>query len=290
MALLAFLLAAPVFGQTAQRDMIVSTGWLATHLDGQVVVIEIGEKADYDAAHIPGARLLQRKDLLATVGNIPDELPPVDELEATFTKLGVGSTKRIVLYSRNPLFATRAWFTFDYLGQGARTSVLDGGIARWTAEGRPTANTPSSYDADTFTAKPNLAVILRLGSMKTLVCTRGTLKSSLVMLDARPEVDYDGQYSVAGVARAGHIPGAINVPWRRNLAGENGEALFRSEQELRALYSNVRVSRDTTVVAYCSTGVEASMTYFVLRYLGFSPMLYDGSFVQWSCDDETPVV
>jgi len=89
------------------------------------------------------------------------------------------------------------------------------------------------------------------------------------------------------VARAGHIPGAITVPWQRNLTDE---ALFRSNNELRSLYAERGVNRDATVITYCRTGVEASMTYFVLRYLGFDASLYDGSFVEWSNDDNAPVV
>ncbi|MGZ5494887.1 MAG: sulfurtransferase, partial [Thermoanaerobaculia bacterium] len=107
---------------------------------------------------------------------------------------------------------------------------------------------------------------------------------------ARPVTGYHGEVAGEGVDRAGHIPGAFNVPWERNLTGTTDDAVFRKAEELRGLYDAYKVTKSTTVIAYCRTGVEASMTYFVLRYLGFDPTLYDGSFVEWSNDAGTPVV
>ncbi len=273
-----------------RREMIVSTGWLASHLDGRVVVIEVGNKDDYETAHIPTARLLERHELLAMVDGVPDEIPPLQSLEAVFAKLGVGEEKRVVFYSRDPLLATRAWFTFDYLGHGHRASVLNGGFVRWTAEGKATTTEVPDVAAATFTASPNPSAITTLTAMKTLVRTRGSLGPALLMIDARPDVSYRGDHAGAGIDRAGHIPGAVNVYWRRNLDGPNDDALFRSDDELRNLYEKLGANRGTTIVAYCRTGLEASMTYFVLRYLGFDPSLYDGSFVEWSCDPDTPVI
>jgi thiosulfate/3-mercaptopyruvate sulfurtransferase len=126
--------------------------------------------------------------------------------------------------------------------------------------------------------------------MSILVRTRGSLGESLVTIDARPETFYRGNTPGQGVGRAGHIPGAINIPWSRNLTSTNDDALFRSPDELRSLYSAYKIGRGTTVITYCRTGVEASMTYFVLRYLGLDPVLYDGSFIEWSNSGATPVV
>ncbi|HEY3052769.1 MAG TPA: sulfurtransferase, partial [Thermoanaerobaculia bacterium] len=290
MLALGVLMALPAWSQATRSEMIVSTEWLAQKLDGQVIVVEVGEKNDYDRGHIPSARLLERKALLVRVDNIPNEVPPVADFEALLSRLGIGDTRRVVFYSREPLLATRAWFTLDYLGRGNRASVLNGGFARWVAEGRPTTTDVPIFQPASFTANPNAAALTTLPAMKVLVRVRRTLSPSLVLIDARPERSYRGEFAGAGVYRAGHIPGAISVYWRRNLADVSDGALFRTADELRALYANVGVTKESTVVTYCRTGVEASMTYFVLRYLGFDPSLYDGSFIEWSGNDSTPVI
>ena len=287
---LLFLAAVPLFSQATRREMIVSTEWLAAKLDGQVIVIEVGTKEDYAAAHIPSARLLERHTLMRDIENVPNELPPVAEFESAMTALGVGERTRVVFYSRDPLLAARAWFTFDYFGNGHRASVLNGGYARWIAEGRQTTTEVPVIVPARFEAQPNFAAVTNLKAMKVLVRARSSLGPALLIVDARPETSYRGDVAGAAVARAGHIPGAISVPWQRNLTNSADGALFRSDSELRALYTELGADRNTTVITYCRTGVEASMTYFVLRYLGYDPSLYDGSFVEWSNDVNAPVI
>ena len=287
---LLFLAAVPLFSQATRRDMIVSTEWLAAKLDGQVIVIEVGNKDDYAVAHIPSARLLERHTLMRDIENVPNEIPPVAEFESAMTALGAGERTRVVFYSRDPLLAERAWFTFDYFGNGNRASVLNGGYARWVAEGRQTTSDVPVIVPSKFTAEPNAAAVTNLKAMKILVRARSSLGPALLIVDARPETSYRGDTAGAEVARAGHIPGAISIPWQRNLTNSANGALFRSDSELRSLYADLGVDRNTTVVTYCRTGVEASMTYFVLRYLGYDPSLYDGSFVEWSNDVNAPVI
>lgn len=289
-AIFSLLVAFPAAAQTARKDMIVSTDWLAERLDGQVIVIEVGDKIDYDKGHIPSARLIERRVLLVDVDRIPSEVPGVVAFEQLLSRLGVGEEKRIVFYSRQPLLATRAWFTLDYLGQGHRAAVLNGGYGRWVAEGKSVTTDVPVYEPVTFTARPNPVALTTLPAMKVLVRGRRSLGASLVIIDARPERSYRGDFPGAGVDRPGHIPGAINVFWQKNLAGSSDDALFRSDAELSALYGDLGVTKGTTVITYCRTGVEASMTYFVLRYLGYDPSLYDGSYVEWTRDDSTPVV
>ncbi|MGZ8852323.1 MAG: sulfurtransferase [Thermoanaerobaculia bacterium] len=287
LATLLLTIALPVMGQSTRRDMIVSADWLAERLDGQVILIEVGEKGDYETAHIPSARFLARSALLRDIDNVPNEIPPVADFEAEMTALGVGNKTRVVFYSRDPLLATRAWFTFDYFGHGHRASVLNGGYARWVGEGKKTTTDVPAFVPAKFESEPNPAAVANLRVMKILVHTRNTLGPSLVIIDARPQTSYRGELAGSGVARAGHIPGAISVPWQRNLTDD---ALFRGDHELRSLYAGLGAKRETTLITYCRTGVEASMTYFVLRYLGFDASLYDGSFVEWSRDGNTPVV
>lgn len=288
LAALFLTVALPLMSQSTRRDMIVSTNWLAERLTGQVIVIEVGDKNSYNTGHIPTARLLERTTMMRDLENVPNELPAVADFESAMTALGVGNKTRIVIYSRDPLLATRAWFTFDYFGHGHRASVLNGGYAKWVAEGKTTTTDVAPVTPSTFEAEPNPAAVANLRAMRVLVRTRNILGPSLVIIDARPEPSYRGETAGNGVSRAGHIPGALSVPWSRNL--DNDGLLFRSDDDLRNLYGDLGVKKDTTVITYCRTGVEASMTYFVLRYLGLDPSLYDGSFVEWSNDDNAPVI
>src|SRR5450755_2186152 len=288
LAMLFLTIALPVMSQSTRRDMIVSTSWLSERLTGQVILIEVGDKSSYDVGHIPTARLLERATLMRDIDNVPNEIPPVADFEAAMTALGVGNRTRVVFYSRDPILATRAWFTFDYFGHGNRACVLNGGYARWVAEGRTTATDVPAFTPARFEADPNPSALANLRAMRVLVRTRNVLGPALVIIDARPQANYRGETAGHGVARAGHIPGALSVPWQRNL--DNDGMLFRSDDDLRNLYGDLGVKKDTTVITYCRTGVEASMTYFVLRYLGLDPSLYDGSFVEWSNDDNAPVI
>ncbi|MGZ4809178.1 MAG: sulfurtransferase [Thermoanaerobaculia bacterium] len=283
------MLLLPSWSYAARQEMIVSTEWLSARLDGQVIIVDVAEKADYEKGHIPGARLLERRLLMVTTDGVPNEIPPIADFEALMTRLGIGDKTRVVFYARDPLLPTRAWFTFDYFGQGHRASVLNGGYARWVSEKRATTTDVPLFEPSAFSAMPNPAALTTLRVMKALVRSRASLGDSLAVIDARPETGYRGDLAGTGVNRPGHIPGAINVSWQKNLTGPEDGALFRSDEELQALYARLGVNRNTTVITYCRTGVEASMTYFVLRYLGFDPSLYDGSFVEWSGDPDTPV-
>jgi thiosulfate/3-mercaptopyruvate sulfurtransferase len=116
-----------------------------------------------------------------------------------------------------------------------------------------------------------------------LIRYRSSLGDALVVIDARPAAAFHGVMAGEKIDadRAGHIPGAINVPWQLNVT-DSGE--FRTKEELQKLYAAVPMTRNTSIITYCRTGVEASMTYFVLRYLGLDPSLYDGSYYEWSRD------
>ena len=266
-----------------RSEMIVSTDWLAERLDGKVILVHVGTAEEYASGHIPGARLLERREILTTANGIPNELPPVPDLEKALTRIGASGKERIVLYSFEPLLATRAWFTFDYLGQGHRTSVLNGGLAQWKAEDRPITTDVPVFEPLPFEAAPNMAVLTIHRAMTPLIRYRSSLGDALVVIDSRPAESYRGVTPGADIDsdRAGHIPGAINVPWTLNIT-DNG--MFRGKDELTKLYAKIPMTRNTTVVTYCRTGVEASMTYFVLRYLGLDPTLYDGSYFEWSRD------
>jgi thiosulfate/3-mercaptopyruvate sulfurtransferase len=185
------------------------------------------------------------------------------------------------------LIAARVFVVFDYLGLGDHTGLLDGQLSRWRAEHRPLttavpAVTPSSW-------MPHLRpeVIVTLGAVRDLswAATHGARGAALI--DARPEEQYSGSGS-DGSSRMGHIPGATSLYWPRMLLSRE-DPVLRAPGELRALFAGAGAGPGDLVVAYCHSGVQASYTYFVARYLGYEARLYDGSFAEWSARADTPV-
>lgn len=272
------LLALSLSAQTLQEQMLVSPDWLQRRL-GIVTVLHIGDAAGYNARHIPGAVLVEMSSLFAQRSETPNELPPIDALERVFRDAGVDITGRIVVYSVDPLLAARAWFTLDYLGQGGRVSLLNGGLARWMAAGYAISTETPTPRAGTFEARVAPQTVTRLGTMREVVRLREQLGPNLVIIDARSPEQFSGNEAGPEVAHAGHIPGAVNVPYSSNF---DATGALRSVAELRTLYHRAGVIRDSANIVYCRTGMQASMTYFVLRYLGYDATLYDGSFIEWS--------
>lgn len=279
---LLFIAALPLTAQTLHQEMIVTTEWLAGQLEN-VVVLEIGDSATYAAAHIPGARLIETSEILAQRDGTPNELPAIDALEALFTRAGAGNRERIILYSRDPILAARAWFTLDYLGHGRRAAILDGGFTKWTDEQRPVSMETTPATPARFESRVNAATLAPFKAVRELVRYREILGDDLVIIDARSAQQYRGTEPGADINRPGHIPGAANIPWSDNLT-TGAVPRFLPEQELRGLYTTAGVTPKSTNVIYCRTGMQATLNYFVLRYLGYDAMLYDGSFIEWSRD------
>jgi thiosulfate/3-mercaptopyruvate sulfurtransferase len=276
--LIVFLLTLPLYAQRVQEQMLVSPDWLQPRL-GTVTVLHIGDAASYDARHIPGAVLIEMSSLVTQRDGTPNELPSVEALERTFRAAGVGATGRIVVYSVDPLLAARAWFTLDYLGQGGRASLLDGGLTKWVAAGYAVSTEKPSPRPGSFAARPVPQTVTRLATLREIVRLREQLGPSLVLIDARSPEQYYGDEAGPDVSHPGHIPGAMNIPYTSNF---DSSGALRSVADLRTLYHGAGVTRDSGNIVYCRTGMQASMTYFVLRYLGYDATLYDGSFIEWS--------
>ena len=271
-------LALPIHAQAVREEMLVSADWLQRRL-GTVTLLHIGDAAGYAASHIPGAVLVEISSLLVQPDGTPNEVPPIDALERVFRAAGVGARERIVVYSSDPLLAARAWFTLDFLGQGSRAALLDGGLTKWVAAGYATSTERVVPKPGAFEARPVPQTITRLGTMREVVKLREQLGPSLVLIDARSPAQFWGEEAGTGVQHAGHIPGAVNVPYPSNL---DATGSFKSVYDLRRIYHQAGVTRDSANIVYCRTGMQAAMTYFALRYLGYDASLYDGSFIEWS--------
>lgn len=268
-----------------RHSMIVSTDWVARHLeDGSLVLLQVGDKKEYDAAHIPGAQFIQMSDISTPRGQgLILELPAVEQLKATFEKLGVRNDSRIVIYfSKDWMTPTsRVYFTLDYLGLGDRTSILDGGLPAWVAERRPVTADVVAPKPGKFTPRPNPKLVVDA----TWVAAN-LRKPGVAILDARDPKFYKGTEK-GMMPRAGRVPGAKSIPFSSLV--ENSDNKFKSPETLRALFANAAVNEKDRVVTYCHIGQQASLLYFVARYLGYDVHLYDGSFQDWSNRNDLPV-
>lgn len=259
-------------------EYVVSTEWLATHLDSpRVVVLHVGHSDDtYRARHIPGALYLPIGAVATTVNGVPNEFPAPEQLAATFRDLGVGDAARIVIYGDDPgLLAARAWVALDLLGLSDRAAILDGGLVRWTAEHRAVETTLRTPRPQAFTARWSGERIV------SAAWVRAHLGDSAVLfVDARAPDAYAGDTS----ARSGHLPGAVSVYWTNNLVAADDPVLRPMHYLHDELWKPAGADGPSvrTLVTYCRTGMQASHDYFVARYLGLPDVrLYDGSMTEW---------
>jgi thiosulfate/3-mercaptopyruvate sulfurtransferase len=286
MLMLTLILATSVHAASPSKGlMIVSTDWLAKHLnDDSLVLLQVGDKSEYLAAHIPGAQFVELSDISTPRGQgLTLELPSVDQLKTTFEKFGVTDKSRVVVYFGKDWVTptARVFFTLDYLGLGDRASILDGGLPAWRAEGRPVTSDLREAKRGSFTPKPNTKLVVDAAWVSANLNRPG-----VAILDARAAKFYTGT-EAGQMPRAGHIPRAKSIPFSSLV--EDSTTKFKSAEALRAIFDSAGVKSGDTVATYCHIGQQASLLYFVARYLGYEAHLYDGSFEDWSRRSELPV-
>jgi thiosulfate/3-mercaptopyruvate sulfurtransferase len=267
-----------------RQEMLVTTGWLAEHLrDEDLVVLCISSTLEfYSKGHIPGARQISLSEIAVTRDGVPNELPPVEKLQHTFAAAGVSLNAHVVLYGeRSNLLAARAYFTLDYLGVAQRTSLLDGGIEKWKNEGRPISTETPAVTPATLTVSSRPEILVDTAAMRNLARKK---PGAVTLLDARPAKEYSGEQLSEDVSHAGHIPGARSLYWMDMLVSRENPVL-RPEAELRRMFTEANVTADGPLVTYCRTGMQSSFDYFVAKYLGYEPSMYDASFFEWSRKD-----
>lgn len=271
-------------GNSGSNSMLVSTAWLAEHLgDRTIVIINVGPRPSYDAGHIPGARFLEMSSIAASGQALTLELPPGEKLKASFEELGVSDNSRIVIcFLANYVSpATRVFFTLDYLGLGKQTSLLDGGFEAWRTEGRTVTTDAPVIKRGAITPHPRPELVVDAAWVSANLS-----KPKVAIVDARAPEFYTGA-SAGRMPRAGHIPSAVNVPFS-SLADDANK--LKDSATLKKLFEEAGIKPGKEVVSYCHIGQQASLIYFVAKYLGYDARLYDGSFEDWSRRSELPVV
>lgn len=285
MAVVTVLMTIPVpasAGGYANPQFLVDTDWVAAHQgDKDLRILDMrNRQEEYAEGHVPGAIYLGVNRIRLALKEPGYIMPPDYEIEEMLGELGITKDTMVVAYdAQGGLNASRLFFTLDYIGHG-RMALLNGGLTKWLAEGRPLSKDVRPADGAVYRAHVDTR---RAVTSRWIKANLG--KPDLALVDARSPEEFRGEDSRA--KRAGHIPGAINIEWTQNLTKAK---TFQPVEHLLALYEKAGVTRDKTVITYCQTMHRAAMTYFALRLLGYSEVLgYDRSWSEWGNDPALPV-
>ena len=273
-------------------DSLVSTDWLAGELgaadlrvlDATAFLPGSGRdaRAEYEAAHIPGAMVFDLAEVSDPDSPLPHSWPSAHLFASRMRALGVGDHDRIVIYDNSPLHTSaRAWWLLRSFG-ARQVAILDGGLAKWTAEGRPLESGVSAPRPGHFTPEPMNGAVVDKAHMLSLLGS-----GSHVIADARSADRFTGE---AGEPRpglaAGHIPGSRSLPQSDFYRPDN---TFRQGEDLRAAFAEAGVDLAKPLVTTCGSGVTACVILFGAHRLGKTDLsLYDGSWSEWGADPATP--
>ncbi len=280
--LLAFTAQAQI--KSAPQRIVVTPDWLAARLhDPTLVLLEIGEKSDYDRGHIPGARFLEFEKVSTPEGSGLDlELPPVSELARVFEDLGVTDQSKVVVYFGKEWVtaAARVYLTLDYLGLRGRVYYLDGGLPGWRRTGHELSTETSHFTKGKLTPNPRSDVVTTVNYV-----SKELHQPRVALVDVREPDCYSGEHN-CHFRRPGHIPGAVNIPVEAVI---NSDGELKNTEQLRQIFVDAGVHRGDQVITYCHIGQRASLLYIVARELGYDARMYDGSYEEWSSREDLPV-
>ena len=273
-------------------DSLVSTEWLGRELgapdlrviDATIFLPSSGRsaRAEYEAEHIPGAVFMDLDEIVDTANPAPHMLPPAHKFASRMQSLGLGDGNRFVVYDNSPLHSSaRAWWMLKIFG-AHYVSILDGGLPKWKAEGRPLEAGKPQVRHGHFTPMLDAAAVADKASVMSLLGG-----GSHEIVDARPTARFAGEDPEPrpGVL-PGHMPGAKNLPQSELFNHDN---TWKQGNDLRAAFDTAGVDLSKPMVTTCGSGVTAAVLLFGAHLLGKDDVrLYDGSWSEWGADPATP--
>jgi thiosulfate/3-mercaptopyruvate sulfurtransferase len=278
--------------QTPASRWLVSTEWLANHLHAPDVVVVDGSfylatlkrdaRAEYIAAHIPGAVFFDIDQIADHATKLPHMLPRPEAFSSAMRALGIGDGETIVVYDGLGLYgAARVWWTFRVFGV-REVFILDGGFPKWKAEGRPIDSGEVKRLPRHFTARLDHGAVASLADVQ-----KALADGSAQVLDARSAERFRGQAPEPRPGlRSGHMPGALNLPYTKLV--EDGRLVSRDR--IQAAFAESGVDVEKPVITTCGSGVTAALLSFALDAIGRGPgSVYDGSWSEWGARPELPV-
>lgn len=268
---------------------LISAADLAALTDGDLRILDASWHLDgtparpiFEAGHIPGAAFFDLEEISDRSDPLPHMMPTAEQFAAQVGALGVSETDRIVVYDTFGLFtAARAWWMFRAMGCD-RVQVLDGGLPAWIRLGGALETGPASPAPAEFKADPRPEMIADVERV------REALAAGKPVLDARAAARFAGSAAEPRPGlRAGHMPGAVNLPFGELLTAEG---LMLDAAELEAAFASRGLGPDDRPIASCGSGVTAAVPLLALALLGREGVLYDGSWAEWGGRDDTEVV
>lgn len=263
----------------SRYPLVIDGETLQSAIDaGDVLVVDLSRPPLYMQQHIAGAVNLDIGRIMASQPPVMGLLPETDYLESLLGSLGATADTHIVAYDEESnAKACRLLWTLDCLGH-RHSSLLDGGLQAWSAEGRPLNASPVTVTSAVYKAQPDSGIVADKAYIETRL-------NDLQILDVRSPAEYEGVDKRA--LRGGHIPGAINIEWTRAIDRARRMRLH-SIEELRELYAGLDPDRETVV--HCQTHQRSAHSYVVLKLLGFKRLRgYPGSWSDWGNDPAAPV-
>ncbi|MBE0414795.1 MAG: 3-mercaptopyruvate sulfurtransferase [Yoonia sp.] len=272
---------------------LVSTDWLASHLrdpdlrifDASWYMPDMGRNAvaEYEQAHIPGARFFDIDDISDHRSELPHMAPPVEKFMSRMRALGVGDGHQVVVYDGAGLFsAARVWWLFRLMGK-KDVAVLDGGLPKWLADGHAVTDTPPTIrDRHMTVTRQNLLV------RDVTEVARAAKLGDHVIIDARAPERFRGEAPEPREGlRTGHIPGSRNVFFKDLL---NDDGTMKSPSALRTVFHDAGVDLQKPAITTCGSGVTAAILSLALERTGKTDhSLYDGSWSEWGMYADLPL-